>query len=67
MKTPGGWISGLIAALALAQAAAAQESKCGTAIAFEASIEAAQARARKEGKLVLVLHVSGQFDDPALT
>lgn len=67
MRNLGGWILGVVAALALAQAAGAQDSKCGTAIGFETSIEAAQARARKEGKLVLVLHVSGKFDDPALT
>jgi hypothetical protein len=39
----------------------------GTAMRWEASIGEAKGRAERDGKLVLVLHVSGQFDDPALT
>lgn len=39
----------------------------GTSIEFEASIDEAKRRAEREGRLVLVLHVSGEFDKPALT
>lgn len=41
--------------------------KFGTALEWEESVEAARLRAEKEGKLVLVLHVSGRFEDPAFT
>lgn len=41
--------------------------KLGTAIEWEESVEAAAAKARDEGKLLLVLHVSGRFEDPAFT
>jgi len=39
----------------------------GTAIEFEASPNAAARRAAAEEKLVMVLHVSGHFEDPGLT
>ena len=39
----------------------------GTALTWEESIAKAREKAEREGRLVLVLHVSGQFDDPALT
>jgi hypothetical protein len=39
----------------------------GTSILFEESPQEAAKRALKEEKLVLVLHVSGHFEDPALT
>ena len=39
----------------------------GTAFGWETSIEEARRRAEREGRLVLVLHVSGHFDDAALT
>ena len=39
----------------------------GTALQWEESIDAARTLARRENKLVLALHVSGQFDDPGLT
>jgi hypothetical protein len=39
----------------------------GTAIEFEASPKAAARRAAAEEKLVMVLHVSGHFEDPGLT
>ncbi len=36
-------------------------------VAWEASPEAAAEKAAKEGKLVLVVHLSGDFDDPDRT
>ena len=39
----------------------------GTAIPWCESIDVARAQARSENKLVLVLHVSGQFDNPGMT
>lgn len=47
-----------------------QPSACGdygTAIEFEPSPKDAAKRAAQEEKLVMVLHVSGHFEDPALT
>ncbi len=49
----------------LAQESAA--SKLGMAIDWEESVDAAARKARKEDKLVLVLHVAGHFDRPGLT
>ena len=42
-------------------------SKLGTAIEWEATVDAAAKKARKEEKLLLVLHVAGHFDKPGLT
>ena len=39
----------------------------GTAVLFEETPKEAAAKAKKEEKLVLVLHVSGHFEDPKLT
>ena len=39
----------------------------GTAFSWEESVEVARCRAERDGKLVLVLHVSGQFDNEGLT
>jgi hypothetical protein len=39
----------------------------GTSIYMEDSPAAAAKKALKEEKLVMILHVSGQFEDPALT
>ena len=47
-----------------------KEETCGeygTSIHFEDSPTAAAKLAKKDGKLVLVLHVSGHFEDPTLT
>lgn len=46
------------------------ESGCatyGTAIEFVKSPSVAATRAKKEQKLVFVLHVSGNFEDPKFT
>ena len=47
-----------------------EEKSCGdygTSVHFEETpVEAAKA-AKKEGKLVMVLHISGHFEDPRLT
>ncbi len=39
----------------------------GTSVKFEKSPTAAARKALKEEKLVMVLHVSGDFEDPAFT
>ncbi len=39
----------------------------GTAIDFVATPSEAAKQAKKEGKLVFVLHVSGHFEDPRFT
>jgi hypothetical protein len=39
----------------------------GTALQWYESIDVARAQAKRENRLVLALHVSGHFDDPALT
>ena len=39
----------------------------GTSLQFEESPSAAAIKARKEEKLVMVLHISGYFEDPAFT
>lgn len=64
------------AALALAGTGRAADTKTddapaceghGTTIDFMASPNAAAKEAAKKGKLVLVLHVSGNFEDPRFT
>ncbi len=59
----------LLAIIALAAAApAAPAAGCyGTAIDFVDTPKEAAALARKQQKLVLVLHVSGHFEDPRFT
>jgi hypothetical protein len=47
-----------------------QEKPCGdygTSVTFERSPTAAARKALKEEKLVMVLHVSGDFEDPEFT
>jgi hypothetical protein len=47
-----------------------EEKACGdygTSVKFEKSPTAAARKALKEEKLVMVLHVSGDFEDPAFT
>jgi hypothetical protein len=39
----------------------------GTTLEFVATPSEAAAQAKKEGKLVFVLHVSGHFEDPRFT
>ena len=39
----------------------------GTSVEFMSSPTEAAKWAKKEGKLVLVLHISGHFEDPTLT
>ena len=59
-----------VAALALIAApAAAGETTCGygTKIDFMDNPKEAAALAKKQEKLVMVLHVSGHFEDPGLT
>jgi len=59
-----------VAAVAfLAAPAGAAETTCGygTTIDFVDNPKDAAAIAKKEQKLVMVLHVSGHFEDPGLT
>ena len=62
---------GLVAAAVLAAPAAraADGPTCGfgTAVEFVDSPKEAAALARKQEKLVFVLHVSGHFEDPQFT
>ena len=57
---------GAAAFLALAPVAWA-EGSCGTSIEFVDTPKEAAALAKKEQKLVFVLHVSGHFEDPRFT
>ncbi len=68
----------LLTLVLLSTLAAAQEqkettcSKCGkekygTAVQWQGSPSEAAAKAKKEEKLVFVLHVSGYFEDPKFT
>jgi hypothetical protein len=61
-------VIGLVGVLALAPVAAAGEA-CGygTAVQFVDTPKEAAALAKKQQKLVFVLHVSGHFEDPGLT
>jgi hypothetical protein len=65
---------GLVALAGLAQAAAPDKQKAegtcgsfGTTVEFVDTPSAAAAQAKKEQKLVFVLHVSGNFEDPRFT
>lgn len=58
-----------LAAVALFACPALAGDTCGhgTTLDFVSSPKEAAAIAKKEQKLVLVLHVSGHFEDPGLT
>ena len=56
-----------VAAPVKAKPAEACTGDFGTSIFFDDSPKDASARAAKEQKLVLVLHISGHFEDPKLT
>lgn len=60
------WAAAAVAFLA-APAGAAETCGYGTKIDFVDNPKEAAAIAKKEQKLVLVLHVSGHFEDPGLT
>jgi hypothetical protein len=50
------------------QAVDAEAASChGTAVHFVDTPSEAAKQAKKEEKLVFVLHVSGQFEDPGIT
>lgn len=58
------------AGLVLTPAAGWSAEACGdfgTSVYFEDSPKDAAAKAKKEEKLVMILHVSGYFEDPKLT
>lgn len=58
---------GAVAALFAAPAMAGETCGHGTKLDFVDDPKVAAAIAKKEQKLVLVLHVSGYFEDPGLT
>jgi len=63
-------LMGMMALAFLAAPAGAQEAATcgyGTKIDFVDTPKEAAALAKKQEKLVLVLHVSGHFEDPGLT
>jgi hypothetical protein len=45
----------------------ADTGTCGTSVAFVSSPKLAAQRAREEEKLLFILHVSGNFEDPGFT
>jgi hypothetical protein len=55
------------AAMLVLSPAAWAEGSCGTSVDFVDSPKEAAALAKKEQKLVFVLHVSGHFEDPRFT
>jgi hypothetical protein len=62
------WFGGMaVVALFAAPAAAGESCGFGTKIDFVDSPREAAALAKKQEKLVMVLHVSGHFEDPGLT
>ena len=72
MIRPRMWALGLAGLLAfgLAQAGDSYKPTCsahGTTIDFLDTPAEAAKQAKKEGKLVFVLHVSGNFEDPRFT
>jgi hypothetical protein len=62
------WVGfGTAVGLAAEKGEAATCGSYGTTVDFVDSPKAAAQQAAKEGKLVLVLHVSGNFEDPRFT
>ena len=67
------WAAGLSLVLAGGANAGDKKSKAeacgdyGTSVHFVATPSEAAKQAQKEEKLVFVLHVSGQFEDPGIT
>jgi hypothetical protein len=59
--------AGLVAGLALPAAARAGCGKHGTQVEFVDTPKEAAELAKKQEKLVFVLHLSGVFEDPKLT
>ena len=57
----------VIGFLALVGGEGFDQKTLGTALPWYESIDVARDQARRENKLVLALHVSGQFDDPGMT
>ena len=69
------WILAAMLATSMAAQDHCKPSKCrkcgnenfGTSVTWEGSVSEAAAKAKKEEKLVFVLHVSGYFEDPKFT
>jgi hypothetical protein len=59
--------AGLVAGLALPADARAGCGKHGTQVEFFDTPKEAAEQAKKEEKLVFILHLSGVFEDPKLT
>ena len=58
---------GTLLGVAIVAGPAWAEGSCGTSVEFVDSPKEASALAKKEEKLVFVLHVSGHFEDPRFT
>ena len=62
------WFGGMaVVALMAAPVSAGESCGFGTKIDFVDAPKEAAALAKKQEKLVMVLHVSGHFEDPGLT
>jgi hypothetical protein len=57
----------MVMALLMALAQDCKHEKYGTTVEWSGSPSEAAAKAKKEEKLVFVLHVSGYFEDPKFT
>ncbi len=62
----GVWFGVVMSAAVIAGGVRA-EGSCGTSVDFFDSPKEAAAQAKKEEKLVFILHVSGHFEDPRFT
>lgn len=66
-----GWMAAVVVAVATVGAARAEERPAcaahGTRIDFFSTPKEAARLAAKEGKLVFLLHVSGNFENPGFT
>jgi hypothetical protein len=66
----GLWVGAVVPLMLAGFAAGAEKETCGshgTSINFVDTPSLAAKQAKKEKKLVLVLHVSGLFEDPRFT
>ena len=61
------WQAAGLALVLMATGARAEDRKHGTAIEWEASPAAAAERAKAEHRLVLVLHLAGEFEKSEFT
>ena len=62
----GVWFGAILSAAVIAGGVRA-EGSCGTSVEFVETPKEAAVQAKKEEKLVFILHVSGHFEDPRFT